>query len=78
MRAEIILTAGQTAVIEPLLRLGFVVLGRVMREPFDGSNAGTSGRLIIEFGPVPKAALPKLREAIRRAQEGKAGKSHPV
>lgn len=78
MRTEIILTAGQTATIEPLLRPGLVVIGKVMREPFDGTNAATSGRLTIELGPVPEVALPKLREAIRRAQEPRVGKSPPV
>ncbi len=64
---RIVITAEQAAVIEPLLRPGFAVLGRVMREPFDGTNSGTSGRLVIELGTVPEKALPKLREAIRKA-----------
>ena len=42
------------------------------RTPYSGHAAQRAGPLRRE------GALPKLREAIRRAQEGKAGKSHPV
>ena len=67
MRAEIVLTSEQAAVIERLLSPGLVVLGRVMREPFDGTNATTSGRLTLELGTVPESSLPALRDAIRTA-----------
>ena len=57
----------QAAQIEPHLRPGFALLGRVIREPFTGSNAATSGTLTIELGSVPEMSLPALREAIRSA-----------
>jgi hypothetical protein len=40
---------------------------QIEREGFDGSNAGTSGRLTLELGSVPTASLPALRDAIRNA-----------
>ena len=61
------LTAEQAAAIAPHMRPGFALLGRVTREPFTGSNAATSGSLIIELGCVPETALPALRQAIRIA-----------
>lgn len=67
MRAELVLTLEQTAAIALLMRPGRVVLGRVMREPFNGTNATTCGRFTLELGTVPEVALPALREAIRTA-----------
>jgi hypothetical protein len=61
------LTREQTAIIAPDLRFGFVLLGRIIREPFDGSNGATSGSLMLEYGSVPEASLPALRQAIRDA-----------
>ena len=65
MRLE--LTTAQAAQIEPHLRHGMTLLGKIEREGFDGSNAGTSGRLTLELGSVPTASLPALRDAIRNA-----------
>lgn len=66
-RMRLQLTADQAAQIAPHLRPGIVMIGRVMREPFTGDNAATSGRLTLELGSVPEASLPALREAIRTA-----------
>jgi hypothetical protein len=61
------LTTAQAAAITPHLRPGMTLLGKIEREGFDGSNAGTSGRLTLELGSVPTASLPALRDAIRNA-----------
>jgi hypothetical protein len=65
MRLE--LTTDQAAAVAPHLRPGMTLLGKIEREGFDGSNAGTSGRLTLELGSVPTASLPALRDAIRNA-----------
>ena len=61
------LTSDQAAAIEPHIRIGWTMLGKIEREAFDGSNATTSGRLVLELGTVPTASLPALREAITKA-----------
>lgn len=61
------LTIAQAAQIEPHLRPGMTLLGRITRETFTGRNGETSGALVIELGSVPEASLPALRESIRRA-----------
>jgi hypothetical protein len=61
------LTPAQAAQIEPHLRPGWTMLGKVEREPFSGTNAETCGRLVLELGSVPASALPRLRDAIRAA-----------
>ena len=50
----LVLTDSQAALVLPLMQPGRVLLGRVMREPFDGTNAATCGRLILELGTVPE------------------------
>jgi hypothetical protein len=60
-------TADQAAQIEPHLRHGWTLLGKIEREGFNGTNGETCGRLVIELGSVPTSALPRLREAIRNA-----------
>lgn len=65
MRFE--LTTDQAAQIEPHLRTGMTLLGKIEREGFDGSNPQVSGRLTLELGSVPTASLPALRDAIRNA-----------
>ena len=64
---RLILTIAQAAQTEPHLKHGWTMLGRITREGFDGSNAETSGALILELGSVPTASLPALRAAIRTA-----------
>lgn len=61
------LTTDQAAAVTPHLRHGWTLLGKIEREVFDGSNAGTSGALALELGNVPTASLPALRDAIRNA-----------
>ena len=61
------LSSAQAAQIEPHLRHGMTLLGKIEREGFDGSNPQVSGRLILELGNVPTASLPALRAAIRSA-----------
>jgi hypothetical protein len=61
------LTAEQQAAIEPHMRPGFTIIGKVEREQFEGTNVATTGTLRIELGTVPTIALPALREAIRTA-----------
>ena len=75
---RLILTAEQCAQIEPHVRPGFTLLGKLEREPFDGTNARTSGRLRIELGSVPTGALPALREAIRQATAPSRTKPAPA
>lgn len=57
----------QAAELKSFLRPGITLLARINRETFDGTNPGTSGSPFIEFGPVPSASLPALREAILEA-----------
>ncbi len=66
---RLILTPEQAAQITPHMRPGFALIGRIAREMFDGTNAGTSGRFVIELGTVAEIALPALRLAIQRAME---------
>ncbi len=63
---HLILTTQQAA-IEPHIRHGWTLIGKVEREPFTGTNASTSGRLRIELGTVPSSSLPALRAAIVNA-----------
>jgi hypothetical protein len=64
---RLILTAEQSTQVEPLIRHGFTLIGKLDREMFDGTNAPTSGTLTLELGSVPTSALPALREAITKA-----------
>ena len=58
------LNIAQAAQIEPHLRPGWTLLGRVMREGFDGTNGATSGRLEILFAEIPSERLDAVRAAI--------------
>jgi hypothetical protein len=73
------LSAEQCQQVEPHLRVGFALLGRITREAFDPAvgNSATSGRLILEAGFVPESSLPALRLAIQRANapKGRARKA---
>lgn len=64
---KLILTSEQQAAIEPHIRHGWTLIGKVEREMFTGSNAGTAGQLRLELGVVPNIALPSLREALTKA-----------
>ncbi len=66
---NIILTADQSAQIADSMLPNLTLIGRVMREQFDGTNATTCGRLVLEVGTVPTSTLPALREAIRKAKK---------
>lgn len=68
------LTALQIAELEAHLRPGIVLLARIDRESFAGTNAETSGRPFIEFGSVPASSLPALREAVKNANTPKVKK----
>lgn len=61
---HLILTSEQQAAIEPHIRHGWTLIGKVEREMFTGTNTSTSGRLRIELGTVPSSSLPALRAAI--------------
>ena len=76
---KLTLTADQASQIEPHLRPGWTLLGKIGREQFTGTNPQTSGALVLELGRVPEAALPALREAIRKAtgQAQGAGVNRP-
>jgi hypothetical protein len=43
---------------------GRVLLGKVGREMFNGSNSESCGRLLLELGSVKESSLPRLRAAI--------------
>ena len=64
---RLILTPEQAAEIEPHMRPGFTLMGKIEREMFDGTNAATSGQLRLELGSVPTRSLPALRTAVRKA-----------
>lgn len=66
MRLE--LTTAQAAQIEPHLRHGTVLLARVERLEFDGSNGGTSGALSLVFVAIPIDRLASVRAAISGEQ----------
>ena len=78
------LSPEQVAAVSPQMRPGFALLGRITREGFDGTNAATSGTLILELGTIPTASLPALRDAIRKAtapaptKRKRAGKTSPL
>jgi hypothetical protein len=63
------LSPEQAQIAESLAQPGFVLIGRIIREPYNGANVETSGRWSVELGAVPEAALPALRDAISRAKE---------
>ena len=67
MTSRLILTAQQVAIVLEHMQPGRVLLGRILRQPFDGTNAEVSGALVLEFGHVPEASLPNLRAAITKA-----------
>jgi len=69
---HLILTSEQQAAIEPHIRHGWTLIGKVEREMFTGTNTSTSGRLRIELGTVPSSSLPALRAAIVKATAPKA------
>ena len=66
------LTTDQAAQIESHLHPGTVLLGRIHREQFDGSNADTSGALVIVFTSIPSERL----DAVRAAIAGQPAKPH--
>jgi hypothetical protein len=66
MRLE--LTTDQAAQIEPHLRPGTVLLARVDRAPFDGTNPQTSGALMLVFASIPIERLASVRAAISGEQ----------
>ena len=68
------LTQEQAAALLPLIQPGRVLLGRITRETYDGANAATCGRLMLEAGAVDEAAIPGMREAIREANNPKPAK----
>ena len=61
---KLTLTTAQAAQIEPHLRTGWTLLGRITREGFDGTNGATSGRLEILFAEIPSERLDAVRHAI--------------
>ena len=77
MAMKLTLTAEQSAQLAPSIRHGWTLIGKIEREPFTGSNAGTSGRLIMECGSVPSESLPALRSAIRLATKPSRRKAKP-
>lgn len=76
------LTAEQFRQIEPHMQPGFTILGRLDREPFDGTNGATSGRLTLIFTAIPGARLDAVRAAIAgepkpaRKRESRRGDRH--
>jgi hypothetical protein len=68
------LTHAQIEEIRPFLKHGQALLARIGREVFDGTNGDTSGTPTLEFGPVPEASLPTLRQAIIEARNPKPKK----
>lgn len=72
------LTQTQVDAMRPFLKPGQTLLARIGREIFDGRNADTSGSPYVEFGPVPDASLPSLREAVRNANNPAKSKRRKV
>jgi hypothetical protein len=62
------LSPAQSAQIEPHLSHGTVLLGRVDRAPFDGTNPQTSGALTLVFTSIPIDRLASVRAAISGEQ----------
>lgn len=62
------LTEQQSAQLKRHMRHGYTLLGRIMHEQFDGSNATTCGRLVLEYVSVLDSKLPALRAAIATVQ----------
>lgn len=63
------LSPSQIAELLPFLRPGEVLLARIDREVFDGTNPTTSGTPFIEFGSIPASSLGALRNAVREANK---------
>jgi hypothetical protein len=71
------LTTDQTAQIEPHLRHDAVLLARIERMAFDGSNAATAGALMLVFTSIPSARLASVRAAISGEQAKPKRKAKP-
>jgi hypothetical protein len=77
MTTPLHLTPEQAAIAESLKAPGFVLLERITRETFDGSNVKTSGAYVLELGAAKEAALPLMREAIALANNPPAPTRRP-
>ena len=71
---RIVLTAEQSALVQADWKVGFVLLGKIGREQFDGANATTCGRFELEVGFVPESSLQALRNAVRKSRDPKGKK----
>jgi hypothetical protein len=74
---KLLLSPAQAAQIEPHLRHGTVLLARVDRLAFDGSNGGTSGALTLVFTSIPAERLASVRLAISGEQAKPKRKAKP-
>ena len=66
-KAPLHLTEEQSAIVASLSNPGFVLMGRITREQYDGTNADSSGAYVLEIGAVKESALPLMRAAILEA-----------
>ncbi len=71
------LTTDQTAQIEPHLRHDAVLLARVDRLAFDGTNSATAGALMLVFTSIPIERLASVRLAISGEQAKPKRKAKP-
>lgn len=59
------LTPDQRSEITSRMKPGFTMIARITREQFDGTNPNSAGQFAIEFGLVPDAAIPAIRQIIK-------------
>ena len=73
MKARVVLTTEQAEDLGPLLASlsllppGARLLGEIRREPFDGTNADTSGRWVLTCGVVSNEQCQRMRDAYAKA-----------
>lgn len=60
------LTPSQAETLKAHLRPGHVLIAKIAREAFNGTNPDSSGTLLIDFIPVSESTLTAIREIIRK------------
>lgn len=63
---KLALTPDQQTELLHHLRPGHVLIAKIAREAFDGTNPQTSGTLLIDFKSIPETALHEIRAAIQK------------
>lgn len=60
------LTPSQAETLKAHLRPGHVLICKIAREMFNGTNPDSSGTLLIDFIPVTESKLSEIRVIIKR------------